>query len=129
MALAVARMYLVNNAIATECVVAAELHWLVQNISTEFACEMPKAQWRWRLGKMDCLQSHIFATETCDLLHCDAHIMYKSTGCRLGSVCGGLPRCFPFFGRPPFAFVSFSWQVKQLSSTCGDHCLGDSVLK
>ena len=47
--------------------------------SAEFACEMLKGQWRWKWGKMDQLQVHVCAMETWDLLHYDAHIVYKHT--------------------------------------------------
>ena len=39
-------MHLLNRAIITECEAAAELYWLVQLFSADFAREMFKAQWR-----------------------------------------------------------------------------------
>ena len=50
-ALAVPRMHLLNRAITTDCVAAAELYWLVQKFSADFAREMLKAQWRWKWCK------------------------------------------------------------------------------
>ena len=107
--MAVPRMHLLHQAIATEGVGAAELYWLVQKIPTDIARECSSLSGGGSGVKLanDRLMLVPWKRGTwCIMMRTSCTSALVPNGSGLGPVCGGLPRYFPFFGRPPFALVS-----------------------